>query len=114
MDLSPGGTAADFDGLDRFGRVTKLQWRDYGASATAAYIYHGYDYAGNRTWRRDSRSYGNDVDQDELYTYDGLNQLIYMQRGRLLHGPQFSPPPALWQLSSPPLLHGRRWSTLQN
>ena len=38
-----------YDYIDRFGRVVDHLWYDYGASADAARIKHGYDQASNRT-----------------------------------------------------------------
>ena len=86
--LLPGGTAADYDGLDRFGRVKDLLWRDYGGSVDAVRIKHGYDYADNRVYREDtvSKSQGTPVYLDEYYTYDGLNQLLNRDRGELNEG----------------------------
>ncbi len=86
MTLLPGGTAAVYDGLDRFGRVKDLLWRDYGASADAARIGHGYDYAGNRVWREDPLSKATGTPAlylDEHYAYDGLDQLTDRARGAL-------------------------------
>ncbi len=84
LDLTPGGTAGDYDGLDRFGRVKDLLWYDHGTpSADVVRIKHGYDYASNRTWREDSVAAANSKDLDELYTYDGLQQLTAIERGNL-------------------------------
>ena len=85
LDLLPGGTAGDYDGLDRFGRVKDLLWRNYGNSTDAVRIKHGYDYAGNRVYREDtvSKGQGTPVYLDEYYTYDGLNQLKNLKRGQL-------------------------------
>ena len=47
------GTAGEYAGLDRFGRVVDLLWRDYGRSTDAVRIQHGYDRDGNRLWRQD-------------------------------------------------------------
>ena len=84
--LLPGGTAGVYDGMDQFGRVKDLLWRNYGASIDAAHIQHGYDYAGNRIWRADPVAASNSVNLDEYYTYDGLNRLIDLQRGQLNQG----------------------------
>jgi hypothetical protein len=46
-------------------------------------IKHGYDRAGNRLWREDPVAAGYGKDFDELYTYDGMYQLVDMQRGDL-------------------------------
>ncbi|MEE8450265.1 MAG: hypothetical protein V3R99_00070, partial [Thermoguttaceae bacterium] len=47
------GTPGTYAGLDTFGRVDDLLWYDYGSSADAVRIQHGYDRAGNRLWRED-------------------------------------------------------------
>jgi len=82
-DLAHSSGNDPYDGLDRFGRVVDLVWRNYGTGEDAVRILHGYDRAGNRLWREDpvAASYGKDF--DELYTYDGLYQLVTMQRGDL-------------------------------
>ncbi len=72
-------------GLDRFGRVKDSLWYDYGSStdADADRVKYGYDLAGNRLWREDPVAAANGEDFDELYTYDGVNQLKTFQRGNL-------------------------------
>jgi len=82
-DLAHGSGDDPCDGLDRFGRVVDLLWRNYGREEDAVRIKHGYDRAGNRLWRDDpvAASYGRHF--DELYTYDGMYQLVDMQRGDL-------------------------------
>jgi len=72
-----------YRGLDRFGRVKDLVWRNDGTDTDAVRIQHGYDRASNRLWRNDpvAASYGKAF--DELYTYDGLYRLVKMQRGTL-------------------------------
>ncbi len=84
-NLAHGVGDDPYDGLDRFGRVVDLLWYDYGSSADAVRIKHGYDRASNRLWREDtvSKSQGTPVYIDELYTYDGMYQLATLQRGQL-------------------------------
>ena len=77
------GTAGDYDGLDRFDRMVNLLWYDYGSSADAVRIGHGYDRAGNRLYREDSVADANSVDVDEYYSYDEMNQLVNLDRGDL-------------------------------
>jgi hypothetical protein len=86
--LLPGGTAGDYDGLDRFGRLKDLMWVNYNTSTNLVRIQHGYDYAGNRVYREDTiaKGQGTPVYLDEFYTYDGLNQLINRDRGELNEG----------------------------
>ncbi len=82
-NLAHGAGDDPYDGLDRFGRVVDLLWRDYGSSADAVRIKHGYDRASNRLWRQDTVAAANSVDLDELYTYDGMYQLATLDRGQL-------------------------------
>ncbi len=84
-NLAYGSGNDPYDGLDRFGRVVDLLWRDYGASSDAVRIKHGYDRASNRLWREDAvaKSQGTPVYLDERYTYDGMYQLAALQRGQL-------------------------------
>ena len=84
--LLPGGTAGQYDGLDRFGRVKDLLWYNYGTSTNAVRIQHGYDFASNRIWRADPVAASNSVYLDEYYTYDGLNQVTSLTRGQLNSG----------------------------
>lgn len=83
MDLVTGSGSDPYDGLDRFDRVVDLLWRDYGNSADVVRIKHGYDRASNRLWREDPVAATNSKDFDELYSYDGLNQLKTFKRGNL-------------------------------
>ena len=46
-------------------------------------IQHGYDRAGNRLWRQCPVATAAGRDCDELYGYDGQNQLKLFQRGQL-------------------------------
>ena len=82
-DLAHGAGDDPYDGMDRFGRVVDLFWRDYGSSSDAVRIQHGYDRAGNRLYREDPVAAANGKDFDELYSYDGVNQLKTFQRGNL-------------------------------
>jgi len=66
-----GGTSGSYTGIDRFGRIVDQRWYDYGASADADRIKHGYDRASNRTYRENTTTTG----KDEFYTYYGLNRL---------------------------------------
>lgn len=82
-----GGTAGEYTGFDRFGRVTDQHWQWYGDTppATRARLAYGYDRNSNRLWREDLRAADapGSPEFDELYAYDGLNRLLDMQRGRL-------------------------------
>ena len=77
------GTAGEYAGLDRFGRVVDLLWRDYGRSTDAGRIQYGYDRAGNRLWHQDPVAAAASANLDEHYTYDGANQLSHRDRGAL-------------------------------
>ena len=78
-----GGVPDPYGGLDQFGRVVDLIWRDCATGQDLVRIGHGYDRVGNRLWRSDSVARAASMNFDELYAYDGVNQLISMQRGRL-------------------------------
>jgi len=68
--------------LDRFNRIIDHAWKN--ASGTdIVRIKHGYDRVGNRLYREDVAAANAGKSFDELYTYDGINQLIDMQRGKL-------------------------------
>jgi RHS repeat-associated protein len=74
----------DADWAGRFGRTTRQAWDKYSPSfATLDQINYGYDYEGNRLWREDVVAASNSVNQDEYYTYDGLQRLATFQRGDL-------------------------------
>ncbi|MCL2120020.1 MAG: hypothetical protein FWH27_16505 [Planctomycetaceae bacterium] len=68
--------------LDRFGRITDHAWKNAGGTALVQ-IKHGYDRVGNRLYREDVVAANNSKNFDELYSYDGVNQLVDMQRGKL-------------------------------
>jgi YD repeat-containing protein len=82
-----GGTGDDpYDdagggGLDRFGRITDIQWKQNG-SLVEQYQY-GYDRAGNRLWKAAPLAAAAGQDFDELYAYDEMFRLIGMDRGEL-------------------------------
>jgi len=82
-DLAHGIGNDPYDGVDRFGRVVDLLWRNYNTSTDVVRIKHGYDRAGNRLWREDPVAASNGKSIDELYSYDGMYQLTSMQRGNL-------------------------------
>ena len=86
LDWATGGGADPYDGLDRFDRIVDQRWINYAGSTDAVRIKHGYDRASNRLWREDVVAAANSQDYDELYAYDGMYQLVDMQRGRLNAG----------------------------
>mgnify|MGYP000901819537 CR=1 FL=1 len=82
--LGAGGGNDPYARMDRFGRVTEQIWRRCTApAADLVRIQHAYDLAGNRLWRRDRVASAARKALDELYSYDGMNQLVALQRGRL-------------------------------
>jgi YD repeat-containing protein len=81
--FDPNGSGDIYTSLDRFGRQVNCQWEDYGSSTDVAQIKYGYDRASNRTWREDVVAAANGKHFDELYSYDGVQRLIDMQRGTL-------------------------------
>jgi len=68
--------------LDRFNRITDHAWKN-SSNVDIVRIKHGYDRVGNRLYREDVVAANNSKSFDELYQYDGMNQLIDMQRGTL-------------------------------
>ena len=78
------GTGADpYTGLDRFGRIVDLRWWNTSANADVERIGHGHDRASNRLWRKTPVASAAGANLDELYSYDGVNQLLSLNRGRL-------------------------------
>jgi hypothetical protein len=86
FDLAMGTGADPYTGLDQFDRVVDLRWYNYGTSADAVRIQHGYDRAGNRLWRQDPVAAANSQPFDELYAYDGMYRLTALSRGTLNSG----------------------------
>jgi RHS repeat-associated protein len=80
-----GQTAGTYAGLDRFGRVKRQLWRDYGADANADEFRYGYDKNSNRLWKENVVSGELETPKhlDELYAYDKLNRLTAADRGHL-------------------------------
>ncbi|MBK9121284.1 MAG: hypothetical protein IPM18_17005 [Phycisphaerales bacterium] len=80
------GSANTYTGLDAWGRIRDLHYRD--ATATPLHRYqYGYDAAGNRLFARVTQSYlwWSDYDNGRSYryTYDALGQLLSAELGRL-------------------------------
>ncbi len=70
-----------YAGLDRFGRVQDVRWRDVSAGTDLSRVEYGYDRASNRTWRANPTDASNHYDW--LYSHDGLHRLQSAQRGTL-------------------------------
>jgi RHS repeat-associated protein len=64
--------------LDRFGRITDHAWKN-ASGQNIVRIQHGYDQLGNRTYRNDKIL----PNMDELYSYDEINQIKFLNRGTL-------------------------------
>jgi RHS repeat-associated protein len=82
--LSYGGFGR-FPGFDRFGRVV---WQKWGGDPGQDAYFYGYDRGSNRIWRAERRvryqfQQSPDRGRDEGYAYDGLNRLVWAQRGTL-------------------------------
>jgi hypothetical protein len=67
---------------DRFNRITDHAWKNASGNDVVR-IKHGYERVGNRLYREDVAATSAGKAFDELYSYDGVNQLIDMQRGTL-------------------------------
>ncbi len=85
QDGSPpiGDGGDQYTGLDRFGRVVDQRWMKESSGADLERVQYGFDRASNRVWRANPVAEALSANQDELYTYDGLNQLLTLQRGTL-------------------------------
>ena len=98
-----------YAGLDRFGRVQDVRWRDVSAATDLSRIQYGYDRASNRTWRANPTDPSQHYDW--LYGYDGLQRLKTGNRGTLngtqtaITNPQFG---QCWTLDPT-----GNWSALQ-
>jgi RHS repeat-associated protein len=75
---STGDAGDQYTGLDRFGRVIDQRWRTSSGTSVDRYQY-GYDRNSNRTFRDNVVN----TEFGEVYSYDGLNQLVNTQRGTL-------------------------------
>ena len=83
----PVGDGGDqYTGLDRFGRVIDQRWIKDSTGADLERVEYGFDRASNRVWRNNTVADALSANQDEFYTYDGLNQLLTLQRGTLNSG----------------------------
>jgi hypothetical protein len=129
--VSPSGstdpdTGDIYAGLDRFGRVKVVRWRDVSAAADLSRVQYGYDRASNRTWRENPSDSARRFDW--LYRYDGLHRLKDGTRGTLvfsgsqpsaLSSPQFQ---QCWTLDATGNWQGFRqdddgggtWDTIQS
>ena len=74
-----GDGGDQYVGLDRFNRVVDQRWIQNGTTTILDQYRYGYDRNGNRLFRENTLSAPN----SELYTYDGINRVVDMQRGTL-------------------------------
>ena len=84
-DFTTRDRRENYTSFDRFGRVVDHRWTRGATKTDVVRIRHGYDTAGNRLWRKNDVSplQTTPVYTDELYAYDGMNQLIAFDRGQL-------------------------------
>lgn len=80
------GAANSYAGMDRFGRIVDLQWKQ--SSTELVRIKYGYDRASSRTYRRDevARAQTPLKKFDELFGYDAVHRLDDFDRGELNSG----------------------------
>jgi len=70
-----------YTGLDRFGRIKDVRWRNTNSNTDLSRIQYGYDRASNRTWRENPTDPNRNFDWK--YGYDGNHRLKNGQRGTL-------------------------------
>ena len=76
-----------YDALDRFGRTAEVLWKSTASPFTpVADLKYGNDSVGNRTYRQDLTAESNSQHLDEVYAYDGVNQLLSSTRGHWEYG----------------------------
>ena len=79
--------------------VSAKSSRNYQGKAVTllAQLQYGYEWSSNRTYRKDLAARSVSQDLDELYQYDGLNQLKKFHRGLLVDGDTAIASPGLQQ-----------------
>ena len=82
-DLAFGTGTDPYAGIDQFGRIVDLRWWNPGTGQDVERVQHGYDLVSNRLWRQNPVAAALGVNMDELYSYDGVNQLATFARGQL-------------------------------
>jgi RHS repeat-associated protein len=83
----PIGDGGDqYTGWDRFDRLIDIRWTNSATLVDLERTQYGYDQANNRLWRDNPVADALNAQQDEFYTYDGLYQLLTLQRGTLNSG----------------------------
>jgi hypothetical protein len=76
-----GNTVGSYQGLDLFGRIIDQRWTN--STSDLARLQYGYNLSSQRTYRRDTIAESLNKSFDELYGYDGLNQITALTRGKL-------------------------------
>jgi RHS repeat-associated protein len=71
-----------YTGLDRFNRIIDQRWLKAATPnpVPVERLFYGYDALSNRKWRKNEVA---PPGHDELYSYDGLNQIKSLKRGTL-------------------------------
>jgi hypothetical protein len=90
------GSGGNYAALDYFERILQQLWKK---SSLSGDTYDGYVYTCDRNRNIRSKDYyatGNDGEQDERYTYDGLDRLIEDRRGTLDGSNTMFTPERLW------------------
>jgi RHS repeat-associated protein len=93
------GSAGQYQGFDRFGRVVQQFWKD---GALSGGNFDGYQYTYDRGGNLKSKDYiasGNAGQFDEAYQYDGLDRLVEARRGTLDANKRILAPKKLWDWS---------------
>ena len=70
-----------YAGLDRFGRVKDVRWRNTVSDTDLSRVEYGYNRASNRIWRKNPTD--PNAHYDWLYTYDAIQRLKSGERGTL-------------------------------
>ena len=88
LDYSLGTSSNEsqkYKSWDRFGRVTRHDWvrNVSGNDKDIVKVGYAYDLGSNRTMRNERVAMPAGIERDELYTYDGLNRLINLERGKI-------------------------------
>lgn len=73
-----------YAGVDRFGRVKDLRWRNTSTDTDLSRVQYGYNRDSNRIWRKNPTDPNSQ--HDWLYAYDGLKRLQDADRGTLNAG----------------------------
>lgn len=92
LSYASSGGGAD-PGYDRFGRIRRQSWKRMSSGAPVDSYEYGFDRHGSRLYRRNEVAVSG---WDELYTYDGLNRLLSLERGTLDGAREQLEGPSVW------------------